>query len=363
MDTEKIIKKARVWVDGCFDMVHFGHANVFRQAKMLGDYIVVGVHSDEEITKAKGPPVFNENERYKMVRSIKWVDEVVEDSPYLPTAELLDRYKCDFAIHGEDISLTHDGHDAYQNLKDGGRYKEVCRTQGISTTNIIERMLKIGNPDKGRPNTKEGNNNFSNLQQTTSTDTAPHFLTVKEIAEFTTFREIKTSDKVVYVAGAFDCFHIGHLSLLEKAATIGSYIIVGLHSDSDVCRYMGHKYPVMNLNERMLGASACRYVDDVVVGAPYVISKELLSYLKIDVVLHDNNIPIPTKELSIDPYEEPKRQGIFQLVDTEQSLTTPELVARVTEQWEMYRGRNSKKQLREIRIHGNGKKNSGHITG
>lgn len=45
-------------------MVHFGHANSLRQAKALGDYLVVGVHTDEEIEKHKGPPVFNQEERY-----------------------------------------------------------------------------------------------------------------------------------------------------------------------------------------------------------------------------------------------------------------------------------------------------------
>jgi ethanolamine-phosphate cytidylyltransferase len=43
----------RVWVDGCFDMVHFGHANALRQAKKLGTKLIVGVHSDEEIAKHK----------------------------------------------------------------------------------------------------------------------------------------------------------------------------------------------------------------------------------------------------------------------------------------------------------------------
>jgi len=46
-----------------YDMVHFGHANSLRQAKSLGDYLIVGVHTDEEITKHKGPPVFTEQER------------------------------------------------------------------------------------------------------------------------------------------------------------------------------------------------------------------------------------------------------------------------------------------------------------
>lgn len=47
-----------------YDMVHFGHANSLRQAKAMGEYLVVGVHNDEEITKHKGPPVFTEEERY-----------------------------------------------------------------------------------------------------------------------------------------------------------------------------------------------------------------------------------------------------------------------------------------------------------
>ena len=70
-------KQVRVWCDGCYDMVHYGHANSLRQAKAMGDYLIVGVHTDSEITQNKGPPVFNEEERYRMVRAIKWVDEVI----------------------------------------------------------------------------------------------------------------------------------------------------------------------------------------------------------------------------------------------------------------------------------------------
>lgn len=46
-----------------YDMVHFGHANSLRQAKALGDKLIVGVHTDAEIQKHKGPPVFTEQER------------------------------------------------------------------------------------------------------------------------------------------------------------------------------------------------------------------------------------------------------------------------------------------------------------
>ena len=57
-------------------MVHFGHANQLRQAKQFGNCLIVGVHTDAEIELHKGPPVFTQEERYKMVRGIKWVDEV-----------------------------------------------------------------------------------------------------------------------------------------------------------------------------------------------------------------------------------------------------------------------------------------------
>ena len=45
--------KTRVWIDGCYDMVHFGHANALRQAKAMGDHLIVGVHTDKEIEKYK----------------------------------------------------------------------------------------------------------------------------------------------------------------------------------------------------------------------------------------------------------------------------------------------------------------------
>lgn len=89
-----------------YDMVHFGHANSLRQAKALGDKVIVGIHTDEEITKHKGPPVFTEEERVKMVKGIKWVDEVVLGAPYVTTLEVLDQNNCDFCVHGGKSTLN-----------------------------------------------------------------------------------------------------------------------------------------------------------------------------------------------------------------------------------------------------------------
>lgn len=57
-------RRVRVYMDGCFDLMHYGHANALRQAKALGDELIVGVVSDEEIIACKGPPVLSMQERY-----------------------------------------------------------------------------------------------------------------------------------------------------------------------------------------------------------------------------------------------------------------------------------------------------------
>ena len=60
----KFVTYCWIFLFSCsYDMVHFGHANSLRQAKAMGNWLVVGVHNDEEITKHKGPPVFTEEER------------------------------------------------------------------------------------------------------------------------------------------------------------------------------------------------------------------------------------------------------------------------------------------------------------
>ena len=59
-------KPIRVYMDGCFDMMHYGHCNALRQARALGDELVVGVVSDDEIIANKGPPVTPLEERSQL---------------------------------------------------------------------------------------------------------------------------------------------------------------------------------------------------------------------------------------------------------------------------------------------------------
>lgn len=133
--------KVKVWFDGCFDMMHYGHANALRQAKEMGDYLVVGVHSDEDISKHKGIPVCTEEERYVAVEACKWVDEIVRGAPYVTELEVMDKYGCAFCVHGDDLVTTADGNDTYAAVKEAGRFKECKRTPSVSTTELVGRML------------------------------------------------------------------------------------------------------------------------------------------------------------------------------------------------------------------------------
>ncbi|XP_043200315.1 ethanolamine-phosphate cytidylyltransferase-like, partial [Amphibalanus amphitrite] len=133
-------------------------------------------------------------------------------------------------------------------------------------------------------------------------------------------------DRVVYVAGAFDLFHVGHLDFLEKAAAEGDFLIVGLHTDPIVNRYKGYNYPIMNLHERTLSVLACRYVGEVVIGAPYAV----------------------TAADGSDPYLEPKRRGKFKSLVSGNDMTTQKIVERIIEHRMEFMLRNQKKEKKEL---------------
>lgn len=82
-------RKIRIFMDGAFDMMHYGHMNAFRLGRSLGTELIVGVNSDETITKCKGAPLMKDEERLTMVRNCKFVDQIVEGCPYVMNEEYL----------------------------------------------------------------------------------------------------------------------------------------------------------------------------------------------------------------------------------------------------------------------------------
>ncbi len=71
-------RKKIIWTNGCFDVLHIGHAKMLEYAKSLGDELWVGIDSDERVKELKGAsrPINNDFARMLMLYHIKWVDKV-----------------------------------------------------------------------------------------------------------------------------------------------------------------------------------------------------------------------------------------------------------------------------------------------
>lgn len=138
------LRPARIYCDGIFDLFHYGHARALEQAKRLYPYVylIVGVCNDKLTHEKKGKTVFTDTERYESVRCCKWVDQVIEDAPWIIDQEFLDKHKIDFVAH-DDIPYS-SGHvsDVYQFVKDQGRFLATKRTEGISTSDLITRIVR-----------------------------------------------------------------------------------------------------------------------------------------------------------------------------------------------------------------------------
>lgn len=449
-------KPVRVYMDGCFDMMHFGHANALRQAKALGDILVVGINPTVEIMMHKGPPVMTDHERLMAVQSVKWVDEVLVDVPYEVTPEFLDKlitqYQIDFIVHGDDPCIGKDGQDVYAAVKAQGRFRAVKRTEGVSSTDIVGRMLLCtrdhhldasGNPtspplmsnsvpstpvlasslpplrldaspalthgsycasedanddtrseraeiseaarvakatwERREKDSISGTNGFparspsvgSSAQplvtRQASSSAAPK---VEDVAEgrgkdqpftrMSTFlpttrrliqfagggRALQPGDRVVYIDGAFDMFHCGHIETLEAARALGDFLLVGIHDDATVNAHKGRNFPIMNLHERTLSVLSCKYVDEVIIGAPWAVTEDMVRTMNISLVVHGSHFDVEQLD-GLDAYRVPKDLGIYQEVSSKSDLTVMGILDRIVKNRESYLKRNSKKTKQE----------------
>jgi ethanolamine-phosphate cytidylyltransferase len=157
--------------------------------------------------------------------------------------------------------------------------------------------------------------------------------------------ERQKTDVVVYVDGGFDLFHIGHIEFLRAAKAKGTYLIVGIHSDDDIHAAKGSNFPIMTLQERVLGVLSCRHVDEVIIGAPYAVTGELIDSMKINVVCSGaTGCDNPN-----DAYKVARDRGIHCEVDSGSSLTSSEVIERILANYGRYAERNRKKEAKELK--------------
>ena len=132
----------RVYVDMGADLFHYGHANFLKQAKQLGDHLIVGIHSDEVVKEYKRSPVMTMEERVETVSSCRYVDEVVANAPLVIDEEWLNAHRIDLVVHGDDFSEELE-QLCYKVPIDLGIFRLVSYTTQISTTEIIQRIKNI----------------------------------------------------------------------------------------------------------------------------------------------------------------------------------------------------------------------------
>lgn len=345
-------RPVRVYMDGCFDLMHYGHANALRQAKLLGDQLIVGVVSDEEIVANKGPPVLSMEERLTLVSGLKWVDEVIPNAPYEITEEfmntLFNKYNIDYIIHGDDPCLLPDGTDAYALAKKAGRYKQIKRTEGVSSTDIVGRILltfKQKDPDTNVNVALTGAESCNEVKSQLS-----HFLpTSRRIMQFSNGKAPSPGARVVYIDGTFDLFHAGHVEILRSARQLGDFLLVGIHDDQAIRDRRGYR-PIMHLHERTLSVLACRYVDEVIIGAPWEVSKDMITTFNISMVVH-GTVAEGNSAGEIDPYAVPKSLGIFRTITSPKTITSVSVATRIVDNHEAYKKRNLKKKASEDRYY------------
>ena len=144
---------SEVWVyaEGVWDLFHAGHVEFFRQARLLGDRLVVGLMSDADAASYKPRPIMTFAERLAVVRACRHVDRVLEEpAPLQTTRAFLDSIGADFCCHGDDMDEAELAR-WYGDLMPAGRLRVVRYTPSVSSRSIIERVAKRAREGTLRP--------------------------------------------------------------------------------------------------------------------------------------------------------------------------------------------------------------------
>jgi rfaE bifunctional protein nucleotidyltransferase chain/domain len=138
VEREKSGGKKVVFTNGCFDIIHVGHIRYLREAKLLGDTLVVGLNSDSSVSVLKPDrPINPQDQRAEVLASLEMVDYVTlfdEETPYA----LIQLIQPDVLVKGGDWKK--------EDIVGSDIAKETFSLpyiQGVSTTGIIERIRKI----------------------------------------------------------------------------------------------------------------------------------------------------------------------------------------------------------------------------
>jgi cytidyltransferase-like protein len=130
-----------IYADIVGDLFHYGHVAFLRKCKEKGDYLIVGVSSDDDVASYKRVPIMTCEERCKTIMGCRYVDEVIPNAICPIDEEFLNKYKIDIVIHGNDMSKE-DLDYWYQCPIKLNKFETVSYTESISTSEIIRRLMR-----------------------------------------------------------------------------------------------------------------------------------------------------------------------------------------------------------------------------
>jgi glycerol-3-phosphate cytidylyltransferase len=129
-------KKRIVITYGTFDLLHYGHINLFKRAKALGDYLIVAISTDE-FNEIKGKTCYFPYEKRKiLVEAIRYVDKVIPENTWEQKVDDIKKHNVDVFVMGDDWV------GKFDNLKEYCEVIYLPRTPDVSTTSIKEDLNK-----------------------------------------------------------------------------------------------------------------------------------------------------------------------------------------------------------------------------
>lgn len=129
----------RVLTYGTFDLLHWGHIRLLKRAKSLGDYLIVAASTDDFAVEHKGlrAPYHQFKTRCDMLRAVRFVDLVIEESSWEQKVDDIQRYHVDTVVMGGNW----EGSPRFEYLRDYCELIYLPRTEGVSTSQIRRDLL------------------------------------------------------------------------------------------------------------------------------------------------------------------------------------------------------------------------------
>ena len=144
----------RVITYGTFDLLHYGHINLLRRAKLLGDYLIVGLSTDEfNQQEKKKKSYFSYDERKQLLEAIRYVDLVIPEENWDQKQKDILEYHVNTFVIGDDWTGKFDDLRAYCNVVYLSRTPEISTTQikkELSLDCTMRHILELANDDRSK---------------------------------------------------------------------------------------------------------------------------------------------------------------------------------------------------------------------